>query len=71
MKDESGKSIYQGKYLITALRHHFDVGSVKHEITLNMVKDSSPIPIEKSGPINFKEVASEKTGAITFIEDLE
>ena len=71
MKDESGKSIYQGKYLITALRHHFDVGSVKHEITLNMVKDSSPIPIEKSGPINFKEVASEKAGAITFIEDLE
>lgn len=73
MKDDSGKSIYQGRYLITKLRHHFNMADMKHEITLSMSKDSSPNPIEKSGSINFNELdlPEEKRGAITYIEGIE
>jgi len=71
MKDESGKSIYQGKYLITALRHNFNVADNIHEITMSLAKDSSPNTIEKRGPINFDEIAEEPVGAIEFVEGIE
>ena len=71
MKDESGKSIYQGKYLITQLRHNFDVASLNHEITMSIVKESTPNVIEKRGSINFDEVAKEPAGAIEYVEGIE
>ena len=71
MKDESGKSIYQGKYLITQLRHNFNMADKKHEIALSMAKDSSPNTIEKRGSINFDEYAKEPVGAIEYVEEIE
>ncbi len=71
MKDESGKSIYQGKYLITQLRHNFDVAQSNHEITMSIVKESTPNTIDKRGSINFNEVANEPVGAIEFVEGIE
>ena len=71
MKDESGKSIYQGKYLITALRHNFNVADKNHEITMSLAKDSTPNTIEKRGSINFNEVTKEPVGAIEFVEGIE
>jgi len=71
MKDDSGKSVYQGKYLITQLRHNFNVGDMKHEITMSMVKDSTPNVVEKRGPINFDEYANERSGGIVYVDNIE
>jgi len=71
MKDDSGKSVYQGKYLITQLRHSFNVADMKHEITMSMTKDSTPNVIEKRGSINFNEYANEKSGGIVYVENIE
>ena len=71
MKDDSGKSVYQGKYLITQLRHNFNMADKKHEIALSMAKDSSPNIIEKRGTINFDDYAEEPKGGIDYVDGIE
>ena len=58
--DKSFDKYYTGKYLITKLRHGFDMPLKKHEITLSATKDSfsedlpsgNNIPDGKSGETN-------------------
>ena len=72
MKDDSGKSVYQGKYLITELRHNFNVGAGnKHEMAMSLSKDSSPNIIEKKSTINFEDYAVESSGGINYVDDIQ
>ena len=55
---------YTGKYLITKLRHNFDMPLKRHEITLSASKDSFSEPIPSGN--NIPEGKSEETNILTY-----